>query len=185
MSSRPTPWFRDAVAPMLEGLLGGAAWHGYANVRNDGLAPAFGDDLVVEVPVHLDASGLTPHPVAASMPPAALAFSLQVERSEQLLHAAWRDGDLDLVEQSFVEGPHLLDPPVARHLARAIATATGFADPGTEKAALAAGSPRPSGGAPRALRDEADVDDRVPRRTGSLARRPAGGGAARPTRSSR
>jgi 3-dehydroquinate synthase len=124
--ARPTPWFDEALVPMIDALLGGPPWDGYANVRNGDLVPSFDADLVVEVPAQVDASGVEARPVDAEMPPAALAFSRRVERSEQLLHAAWLDEDLGQVEDSFRQGPHELDAPVARRLAHALRSATGF-----------------------------------------------------------
>ena len=119
--ARPTPWFRDALVPMLAAWLGGPAWSGYANVANGPLVPDFDPDLVVEVPVRIDDHGIVARPLTATQPPAALAFSRRVERSEVLLHEAWRSGAPTAVEDSFVEGPHHLDRSTARELARAIA----------------------------------------------------------------
>ena len=81
------------------------------------------------------------------MPPVDLDFSLRVERSEQLLHSAWRERGSDRVERSFIEGPHELDVDPARRLTEALRTATGFPPVRPSRRTL---PPRPRGDSPRA-----------------------------------
>ncbi len=121
---RPTPWFDLALVPMLSGLLGGPAWLGFANLANlHGLAD-FDPQVVVEVPVLVDAGGVIPQPSGRDMPPVALAFSQRVERSELLLYQAWQHDDRERVAQALIEGPHQLDPTVAHLVAQALGQAS-------------------------------------------------------------
>ena len=49
LAARPTPWFDQAVAPVLAAWFGGRPYLGTLNVRNGRLWPALGRDTVVEV----------------------------------------------------------------------------------------------------------------------------------------
>jgi len=54
---RPTPWFDEAVAPVLVACFGGAPHQGYANVVNRGRLPFVPPDVVVELRASFSAVG--------------------------------------------------------------------------------------------------------------------------------
>src|SRR5262249_3174576 len=78
------------------------------------------------------------------------------ERSEQLLYSAWREEDVDLVAASLEEGPHQLGPAVARRLAHALRSATGFPATRTDQGSLV--RPEPTEAAVTVLRFTTNPD---------------------------
>ncbi len=68
---RPTPWFREALVPVLAALTAGAACEGFVNVRNECRLPMVPKDTVVEVRARFSADGI--ETLEGSEPPAAVA----------------------------------------------------------------------------------------------------------------
>lgn len=90
-AARPTPWFDRALVPMLAARLGGAAYTGFANVRNAAEAgrwvPTLPGELVVEVAAVVDAEGV--HPRRAPAAPASVSrFLAAMGAAEALAYEA-------------------------------------------------------------------------------------------------
>lgn len=123
LAGRPTPWFEEGLVPMLRAVVAGTPWSGFANVRNDGLVPEIGPDVVVEVRATIEGGRLRPTPSEETMPTAVRSFVDSSARAEDLIYRSWRDGGRDLLVDALVEGPHHIDPAAAGVLARAIRSA--------------------------------------------------------------
>jgi 6-phospho-beta-glucosidase len=131
VAARATPWFDDALVPMLDAVVADRPWTGYANLPNGTSVPQLGADHVVEVPVTVDGDRAHPVPLDVTIPPPVLDFLLQVGRCEELLHRAWAEDAPDLVEEAIRSGPQLVDPTAVADLARAVrAAATDHTPPG-------------------------------------------------------
>jgi alpha-galactosidase/6-phospho-beta-glucosidase family protein len=120
LRARPTPWFDEALVPMLAAIVEGTPWRGFANVRNGDLVPELVPEVVVEVRAALVDRRMRPEPDREPMPPAVRSFVRRTAVAEDAIYRSWRDADEELLVDALVVGPHQLEPPRARRLADAI-----------------------------------------------------------------
>ena len=114
---------------MVRALLGGAPWHGWANLPNGGLEPALEHDHVVEVAVTVDAEGVWPTPSTERVPEPVRAFLRRVGAGEALLHRAWAEDRPGLVDDAIRTGPHENADGHVEALARAVRSTAGWDAP--------------------------------------------------------
>jgi 6-phospho-beta-glucosidase len=124
LAARSTPWFDEAVAPILSALLGGESHRSFANFPNrtgsgEVLIPGLPDGLVVEVGAVFDTEGVRPlRPQAIPAPVSE--FLRAVGEAEELLYRAARERRSDLLERSLRRIPLPLEPSANGRLSEAI-----------------------------------------------------------------
>jgi len=123
IAARPTPWFSDALVPILGSLLGGQPWRGYANLRNDGLIPALPADVVIEAAATFTGRTVEPHAPESDIPPVVLSFLERLAHAEQLVYRASPHRDVGLIVDALVDGPWALPKGQAGDVANAILAA--------------------------------------------------------------
>lgn len=97
LRSRPTPWFDEAVSPILAARFGGREFRGTLNVRNGDLWPALHPTAVVEVRASVTDTLVRAEPVIAA--PAAIERAMvSAADLEDAVYAAAVHQDLALLE---------------------------------------------------------------------------------------
>ncbi len=109
LHARRTPWFEDAVAPVLGAGLGAPACHGFADVRNGSLVPELPADLVVETRVTVDAAGVHPER-PGPLPDAVARFLGAVGRADDVTYRAARERDRALLASAVTALPLPISP---------------------------------------------------------------------------
>ena len=97
--ARLTPWLDQAVAPIASAFLGGPAYKGFTNVRNDSRIPELPSELVVEVPATVSAEGVSPVS-PGPLPHRVGNFLAQVGHSELLSFQASEQQDAGLLAEA-------------------------------------------------------------------------------------
>lgn len=104
MEQRPTPWFDQALAPIVAALLGDAPHRGFVNVANEGRLAGIQSDVVVELPAHfrgrsidIEAPRCVPLPV--------LRFLRRIAKAEDLAYLAARDRVPTLLREALLALP--------------------------------------------------------------------------------
>jgi 6-phospho-beta-glucosidase len=82
LNERSMPWLREALVPILEAVLGGSAYDGFLNVRNDGLIPRLPNDAIVEVRASISGTKISPLG-CRTMPAEVLRFLQGIAHAEQ------------------------------------------------------------------------------------------------------
>jgi 6-phospho-beta-glucosidase len=82
LQERSTPWFREALVPLLEAVFSAEPYEGFLNVRNEGLIPQLSHDAIVEVraSIHGARTRLIP---CRSMPAEVLRFLKGIACAEE------------------------------------------------------------------------------------------------------
>jgi 6-phospho-beta-glucosidase len=111
LAERPTPWFDEAVAPVLVSCFGGAPHEGYANVANHGRLPFLPFDVVVELRACFAAAGPEVR-APARVPDAVSVFLARAATAEDLAYRAARARRPDLLAEALCALP--LDVPRGR-----------------------------------------------------------------------
>jgi alpha-galactosidase/6-phospho-beta-glucosidase family protein len=124
-AARPTPWFSEALVPILTSMLCGRRWHGYANIRNGEAVSDLASDAVIEVAATFEGRDVKPKRLSSPIPPRVLSFLRQVSHADELVYCAWRHREVRLIVDALVEGPHAVERRRARQLAEAILIAAG------------------------------------------------------------
>lgn len=91
-AARPTPWFREALVPMISAALGRSHWRGFANVRSAGIADWLPPSAVVETRATWDQHGFRAHPWPREVPEAVRRMIADLERAEDQVYRL-RDTD--------------------------------------------------------------------------------------------
>ncbi|HWF10064.1 MAG TPA: hypothetical protein VG297_16465 [Bryobacteraceae bacterium] len=84
---RPTPWFDDALIPILAALTAGGAYTGFVNARNRCCLPMVPPDAVIELRVRLSGNVLEKCEIGTP-PQGVAAFLADVGRSEEFVYRA-------------------------------------------------------------------------------------------------
>jgi 6-phospho-beta-glucosidase len=84
---RPTPWFDEALVPIIESLTAGAVYDGFINLRNENRLPVAPENTVVEVRARIVGHTLETFG-GDKLPPKVAAFLAAVGRSEELVYTA-------------------------------------------------------------------------------------------------
>jgi 6-phospho-beta-glucosidase len=87
IEERPTPWFDQALAPMIAAVMTGASHEGFANLRNGGHLPMVPEDAVIEIRVRI--RGDRVDAIMPEQPPDAVSsFLAAVGSSEEMVYRA-------------------------------------------------------------------------------------------------
>jgi 6-phospho-beta-glucosidase len=110
---RPTPWFDEALIPVLAALAPCGAYTGFANVRNDCRLPMVPRDAVIELRVGLSGKVLEKCETGI-LPPRVAAFLADVGRSEEFIYRAATNRDLSLQKRAIASALEALPLPPIR-----------------------------------------------------------------------
>jgi 6-phospho-beta-glucosidase len=99
LEERPTPWFEQAIVPLLESRLAGVPWRGFASVRNGDLVPVLSHQMVVEVAITAEGDRVRPVP-PGELPAPVAGFLSAVARAEELSYRAARARATALVAEA-------------------------------------------------------------------------------------
>jgi 6-phospho-beta-glucosidase len=97
-AERPTPWFDDALVPVVASLTAGGVYNGFANVRNHYRLPMAPKDAVVEVRVQISGDAIKTFE-GGPPPPKVSSFLAAVGQSEEFVYQA--AGTSDANEQAW------------------------------------------------------------------------------------
>ncbi|HEX4275967.1 MAG TPA: hypothetical protein VHZ74_11470 [Bryobacteraceae bacterium] len=110
---RPTPWFDEALTPILMALMQGGTNSGFANVRNNHSLPMAPRDAVAELRVRISGNVLETYETGE--PPARVAaFLAAAGRSEELVYRGAVAGNANLQRQAIASAIEALPLPPVR-----------------------------------------------------------------------
>ena len=96
LARRPTPWFDQAVIPIIAAMFGGTPYHGFGNLRNDGLLRELPSQIVVEVAATI--RGREVYPIEpGQLPPNVADFLMKMGKAEDLIYECARGREPQLM----------------------------------------------------------------------------------------
>jgi 6-phospho-beta-glucosidase len=117
LSSRPTPWYDQALVPAIVALCGGAAAELYVSEPNHGYLPELPYHAIVEKRARVDAFGVCARPLHERPPAPLVEHLLDFQRFEGLAARCALDPSREAVLEALLAMPSGLDATRARALA--------------------------------------------------------------------